>query len=95
MEFLKALGIEGLNKGTSTGSEWIESKGEKIISYSPADGKEIGTVISTTREEYDQVIETASQAFLEWRTWPAPRAGAHGGPYAFPIILRAELATAQ
>ncbi|MCG7858164.1 aldehyde dehydrogenase family protein [Flavihumibacter sediminis] len=75
MEFLKALGIEGLNKGTSTGSEWIESKGEKIISYSPADGKEIGTVISTTREEYDQVIETASQAFLEWRTWPAPRRG--------------------
>ena len=75
MEFLKALGIEGLNKGTSTGSEWIESKGEKIISYSPADGKEIGTVISTTREEYDQVIETASQAFLEWRKWPAPRRG--------------------
>ena len=75
MEFLKALGIEGLNKGTSTGSEWIESKGEKIISYSPADGKEIGTVISTTREEYDQIIETASQAFLEWRTWPAPRRG--------------------
>ncbi|KIC89927.1 aldehyde dehydrogenase family protein [Flavihumibacter sp. ZG627] len=75
MEFLKALGIEGLNKGTSTGSEWIESKGENIISYSPADGKEIGTVISTTREEYDQVIETARQAFLEWRKWPAPRRG--------------------
>ena len=44
-------------------------------SYSPADGKLIGTITTTTREEYDRVIATAQSAYLTWRTMPAPKRG--------------------
>ncbi len=75
MEFLKALGVQGENRGTSTGSDWLDTKGEKITSFSPVDGKQIGSVVATTRESYEEVVTRALQAFQEWRSWPAPRRG--------------------
>lgn len=72
---LKALNISKENQGTSTGSKWLASKGETIISYSPVDGKEIGRVKATTEKEYKAVITTAVQAFEHWRTIPAPKRG--------------------
>ena len=29
----------------------------------------------TTKENYDQIIEKAKEAWLVWRTWPAPKRG--------------------
>jgi len=75
MEFLKKLKVASANPGVSTGTQWIKSKGEIISSYSPVDGKLIGTVTSTDRKAYDQVVKTANKAFLEWRLWPAPKRG--------------------
>jgi aldehyde dehydrogenase (NAD+) len=75
MEFLKTLGIAAENVGTSTGSTWIITKGENIPSYSPVDGKLIGTVVSTDKAGYEEVLSTAAKAFAEWRKWPAPRRG--------------------
>jgi aldehyde dehydrogenase (NAD+) len=75
MEFLKQLKIESRNQGCSTGQHWISSKGPAIDSYSPVDGKLIGTVQSADRNSYETVITQASEAFLEWRRWPAPRRG--------------------
>ncbi|ULQ57854.1 aldehyde dehydrogenase family protein [Flavihumibacter rivuli] len=75
MEFLKALGIQQHNSGTSTGSQWYETKGETIASYSPVDGQLIGTIQSTDKAHYEKVVETAAKAFAEWRLWPAPRRG--------------------
>jgi Golgi nucleoside diphosphatase len=37
-EILATFGIEKTNNGASTGSEWINTKGEQIDSYSPVDG---------------------------------------------------------
>ncbi|MBN8837815.1 MAG: aldehyde dehydrogenase family protein [Sphingobacteriia bacterium] len=75
MQFLSDLTIQQNNKGTSTGLTWISSTGAEIISHSPVDGKIIGSVVSTDQTAYQTVVNTASQAFLEWRMWPAPKRG--------------------
>ena len=74
MDFLKKLGIEGVNAGTSTGLQNLESK-EVIASYTPVDGKKIANVSITTKEQYEQVVEKAEEAFLIWREMPAPQRG--------------------
>ena len=75
MDFLKVLNINAQNPGVSTGSVWIKTKGEKIISHSPVDGKVIGSVTAADRNAYDTVIKKAQQAYTEWRLWPAPKRG--------------------
>jgi aldehyde dehydrogenase (NAD+) len=75
MEFLQQLQLQKKNEGSSTGTVWQTSKGEIIVSSSPVDNKEIGTVISTDKEAYEKIITTAQAAFLEWRNWPAPKRG--------------------
>ena len=75
MEFLQQLQLQKKNEGSSTGTIWQTSKGEIIVSFSPVDNKEIGTVISTDKEAYEKIITTAQAAFLEWRNWPAPKRG--------------------
>ncbi|WP_138432709.1 L-piperidine-6-carboxylate dehydrogenase [Winogradskyella algicola] len=73
-EALKQLGVKDVNDGTSTGSNSFGS-GELISSYSPTDGQLIGKVSTTTREDYDKVIKTAQDAFLQFRAMPAPQRG--------------------
>jgi aldehyde dehydrogenase (NAD+) len=75
MDFLKDLKISADNAGTSTGARWIAAKTPSLISVSPVNGKTIANVTTTDRESYDTVVRTAEAAFLEWRTWPAPRRG--------------------
>jgi aldehyde dehydrogenase (NAD+) len=75
MEFLQQLQLQKKNEGSSTGTVWQTSKGEIIVSSSPVDNQEIGTVISTDKEAYEKIITTAQTAFLEWRNWPAPKRG--------------------
>jgi aldehyde dehydrogenase (NAD+) len=71
---LKKLGIQSINEGTSTGSRWF-SNGEIMESYSPVDGRLIGKVKTTTKEDFDQVMKAATAAFKSWRTMPAPQRG--------------------
>ncbi|MCX7546531.1 aldehyde dehydrogenase family protein [Xanthomarina sp. F1114] len=71
---LKQLGVKDINEGTSTGSNNF-ANGEVIESYSPVDAQLIGKVKSTTKEDYEKVITTASAAFLTWRNMPAPQRG--------------------
>lgn len=75
MEFLKTLRIETKNKGISTGNNWVEAKGANIDSFSPVDGKLIGSVSSSDKEGYELVVQKATEAFREWRLWPAPKRG--------------------
>ncbi len=74
-DVLKQLGISTSNTGTSTGNKWIKSKGEIIKSFSPVDGKAIASVTTTTAAEYQQVVQTATEAFKIWRNIPAPKRG--------------------
>jgi aldehyde dehydrogenase (NAD+) len=73
-ETLRALGVESLNAGTSTGNEWFSSK-DNIASFSPVDGSHIGTVSVTNSEQYEMVMSSATTAFKTWRTMPAPQRG--------------------
>jgi len=71
---LKELGLKDVNHGTSTGSHNF-SNGELIASYSPVDGKLIGKVKASTKEDYEQVMSTATAAFKTFRDMPAPQRG--------------------
>lgn len=75
MEFLKTLGIQEHNSGVSTGLTWLTSSGEKIESFSPVDGKKIGTVTAADKESYEKVMQQAEAAFKHWRMVPAPKRG--------------------
>lgn len=71
---LDQLGVRDINMGTSTGSENFGS-GDNIASHSPVDGVLIGSVKSTTKEDYEKVINAAGEAFKSWRKKPAPQRG--------------------
>ena len=73
-EALQQLGVKDINNGTSTGSNSFGS-GEAISSYSPTDGSLIGKVSTTTKADYEKVMESATAAFTSFRTMPAPQRG--------------------
>ena len=75
MDFLNTLQVQAKNKGVSTGTKWISSKGPNIESYSPVNGQLIASVKSADKDSYDAVIQQAQKAFTEWRKWPAPKRG--------------------
>ncbi len=75
MEFLKELGISSRNAGGSTGTKWFDNQEQNIDSVSPVDGKRIASISETTKETYDQIVLKAQEAYLIWRTWPAPKRG--------------------
>lgn len=72
---LKNLNIETNHPGTSTGLNWENNQEESFVSLSPVDGKEIGRVFSTSKDNYNDVIISAQQAFKVWRVIPAPKRG--------------------
>lgn len=75
MDFLKELGLSAENAGTSTGTKSTHTSGEWLESFSPVDGSLIGKVSITSKEEYQNVVKTAHDAFLTWRMMPAPKRG--------------------
>ncbi len=74
LTFLKELGVQPENNGSSTGKNFFAS-GDLIESYSPVNGKLIGTVRASTKSDYEKVMVSAQSAFLEWRQKPAPLRG--------------------
>jgi aldehyde dehydrogenase (NAD+) len=71
---LRALGIKEMNEGTSTGAHFFGS-GPVLDSYSPVDGQLIGSLSTTTSEDYEMVVTRAVDAFKIWRCVPAPKRG--------------------
>jgi aldehyde dehydrogenase (NAD+) len=72
---LQKLGVDPLNNGASTGNTWLETSGETITSFSPVDGKAIAAVRSAQLADYETVVKKAQEAFVTWRTKPAPHRG--------------------
>ena len=73
-EALKQLGINDINKGSSTGQNSF-SNGEILESFSPVDGQLIGKVKTSTAADYEKVLQTATEAFKTFKTMPAPQRG--------------------
>jgi aldehyde dehydrogenase (NAD+) len=72
-EILTSLGIEERNLGGFCG-EWMGS-GPGLEVTTPIDGSRLATVEQVTEGEYDTIVSRAHEAFLHWRTVPAPRRG--------------------
>jgi aldehyde dehydrogenase (NAD+) len=72
-QILSELGLHDSNPGGFSGS-WLAS-GSALDIHSPIDGSRIASVQQVTEDEYDAIVARAHQAFLEWRTRPAPKRG--------------------
>ena len=72
---LKELGIKVENDGAAIGNHWLHTRGEKIHSHSPVDGKLIATVYAASEADYEACILKAQDAFKTWRMMPAPKRG--------------------
>jgi len=76
MDFLKILGIQKNNFGSSTGQKWNQSKSEgELKIHSPVDGKYIASVYQASEKDYEKVVKSAEEAFQYWRMVPAPLRG--------------------
>ncbi|MCO7226016.1 aldehyde dehydrogenase family protein [Pleionea sp. CnH1-48] len=77
MDFLKELGIEPVNSGACWGvNEWSTTTDQGIIeSINPANGELIAKVHAASQEDYDKIMAKAEEAFVEWKTVPAPLRG--------------------
>jgi aldehyde dehydrogenase (NAD+) len=73
-QILESLNLTGTIHGTSTGQQWMENN-ETITSNSPIDNLELGSVSITTKEQYDEVVTAAAEAFKSLRSMPAPKRG--------------------
>ncbi len=71
---LADLGIQDSNAGVMIGARTLGA-GPSIDSLSPVDGKRIASVTSATADDYAQVMDAATAAFVEWRKWTAPQRG--------------------
>lgn len=71
--FLAELGLKEDNPGNFNGS-WGGS-GESITTYSPATGKPLARVSTTTRDEYEATMTAMDEAFKIVRNVPAPVRG--------------------
>ena len=59
-ELLKKLNLEKVNKGTSSGVNWINSEGDNRSIYSPVDGNKIADVVETDKKTYEKIVEIAN-----------------------------------
>ncbi len=76
MDFIKALKIDGMNSGASTGSWWdTNAAADPFDVISPVDGKTIAAVGRASAESYEKILAAAQSAFAAWRLVPAPRRG--------------------
>ena len=58
------------------GGEWVESTSEKSeVVYNPATGEELAVVPLSTKEEVDQAVQAANEAFKTWSQVPVPKRG--------------------
>src|SRR5438477_794073 len=71
--WLEKLGIKPVNPGVFCGT-W-RGGGPIRERLSPIDGKSIASVREANAEDYDAAIACAQEAFLKWRSTPAPVRG--------------------
>lgn len=74
---LEKLNIQPVNAGACTGPQgWLmDPAGRELVSYNPATGEALASVIQATPQTYESVASAAQRAFLGWRSVPAPKRG--------------------
>ncbi|MBO9128132.1 CoA-acylating methylmalonate-semialdehyde dehydrogenase [Bacillus sp. 165] len=58
------------------GGDWVESSSNKTeMVYNPATGEELAIVSLSTKDEVDQAVHAANEAFQTWSQVPVPKRG--------------------
>jgi aldehyde dehydrogenase (NAD+) len=70
-----SLGIPKAPPGAYVGSKSLSTSGPPITVRSPIDGTTLATIQSATPADVDRAAQAAHDAFLKWRTVPAPQRG--------------------
>ena len=75
--FLKDLGIQDINPGACAGpDDWSRIDAHELLPVvTPIDGSVVARVAQASEADYEHVIKTAHESFLEWRMTPAPVRG--------------------
>ncbi len=72
---LRAFDIKASQSGVWIGGKAVKTGGASVKSFSPADGKFIGSVNTADASSYGTALEANAGAFKLWRTVPAPKRG--------------------
>jgi aldehyde dehydrogenase (NAD+) len=76
MKFFKELCLDSSLSSASTGRDWLTPQTSNLLTpFSPVDGTTYLEIPMATNSEYEQILETARQAFPSWRDTPAPKRG--------------------
>jgi aldehyde dehydrogenase (NAD+) len=73
-DILAHFGITETNSG-AYGGRWLETSGPVFESVDPSTGQVLATVTGASLDEYNAVVEAATEAFGRWRMLPAPQRG--------------------
>jgi aldehyde dehydrogenase (NAD+) len=69
------LGLKDSNSGVFDG-EWVSNpKGKKYDLFSPIDGEFIGSVLTASKEDYENVVKKAENAYEKWISFTPPKRG--------------------
>jgi len=76
MKLLRALGVEEVNQGASTGQNWhgTGQAGELEV-FSPIDARLLARVTRASEKDYQHCARQARRAFEHWRKTPPPKRG--------------------
>lgn len=75
-DILNRLHINDINHAFSTGHTWASDPGAAVKDIiSPVDGKKIASVKIASAANYNQAVDVAAKAFINWRNIPAPKRG--------------------
>ncbi|MEI8025137.1 MAG: aldehyde dehydrogenase family protein [Pseudomonadota bacterium] len=75
LSFLQDLGMTGSELPVSTGVQSFGDQSQKFSSFSPVDGKLIGTIGKANLSDYQKMMTEALNASEKWRKVPAPKRG--------------------
>jgi len=74
---LAKLSLQDVNPGACYGpAGWLlDPEGKELVSYNPATGEKIASVMQAAPGAFEQVMTRAGAAFKAWREVPAPKRG--------------------
>lgn len=73
-EIFDSLGLSETNSGVFAGT-WMEATGDTIEVVNPTSAEPIATVTMASLDDYEKVVDSASETFERWRSVPAPKRG--------------------
>ena len=73
-EIFGALELDEVSSGAFAGG-WLEPGGGELAVENPTTTETVATVTQASADDYERVVESARETFLQWRMLPAPKRG--------------------